>query len=129
MPEIKYHRPGYFLTNILNPLLVFTGLLPVLSVKGRKSGKIIRTPVTPVTYKDHEYLVAPRGETQWVRNLRAAGKGQLSVSRKTKNFKAEEIKGSLRGEVITAYRKKVKAVENEFNALPDPADHPVFRVA
>lgn len=129
MPDIKYHRPGYFLTNILNPFLVFTGLLPILSVKGRKSGKIIRTPVTPVIYKDHEYLVAPRGQTQWVRNLRAAGKGQLNVSGKTKNFKTDEITGILRDEVIKQYRKKVKAVDYEFKALPDPADHPVFRVA
>lgn len=129
MPEIKYHKPGYFLTNILNPLLVVTGFLPVLSVKGRKSGNLIRTPVTPITYKEYEYLVAPRGETQWVRNLRAAGSGEITVHGKTKKFKTDEIKGSLRADVIVAYRKKVKAVENEFISLPDPSDHPVFKIA
>jgi hypothetical protein len=126
--DIKYNKPGFFLTKVLNPLLILTGLLPVLSVKGRKSGKIIRTPVSPITFEDHEYLVAPRGMTQWARNLRNAGNGQLTASGKTKDFKAEEIKGSLRENVISVYRKKIKYPEKEFELLPDPSDHPVFRL-
>lgn len=49
----------------------------ILEVKGRKSGEPCRNPVNPLDLDAARYLVAPRGHTQWVRNLRAAGKGDL----------------------------------------------------
>ena len=45
----------------------------VLYVRGRKTGEWRTTPVNPLSYGGHRYLVAPRGHTQWVRNMRAAG--------------------------------------------------------
>jgi hypothetical protein len=124
----QYLKPPFILTKIINPLLVIFNLLPVLSVAGRKSGKIVRTPIFPFSYKEITYLVAPRGETQWVKNLRVANNGKITTFGKTKEFIAEEITGKLREEVVTSYRKKTKIAESEFAAIPDPSDHPAFKV-
>ena len=104
------------------------GLMTVLTVKGRKSGKWIKVPVIPVTFKGTTYLVAPRGETQWVRNLRTNTKGMLTEKRKTRNFTAEEVSGNLQKDVVTYYQQKVSGVKSQFSALPDPHDHPVFQL-
>ena len=47
----------------------------VLAVRGRSSGEWRTTPVNPLTVDGTRYLVAPRGNAQWVRNLRAIGTG------------------------------------------------------
>src|SRR5215472_2719210 len=54
----------------------------ILAVRGRKSGEWRTTPVNPLTLEGERYLVAPRGNTQWVRNMRAAGGGELRVARR-----------------------------------------------
>src|SRR6202008_1645868 len=54
----------------------------VLYVRGRSTGEWRSTPVNPLTFNGERYLVAPRGTTQWVRNLRAAdGHGELHLGR------------------------------------------------
>ena len=53
----------------------------VLAVRGRTSGEWRTTPVNPLTHDGNRYLVAPRGHTQWVRNMRVAGGGELRVGR------------------------------------------------
>jgi len=58
----------------------------VLAVRGRKSGEWRTTPVNLLTVDGTRYLVAPRGQAQWVRNLRAAGQGELRVGRRTQRF-------------------------------------------
>ncbi|HYK33328.1 MAG TPA: nitroreductase family deazaflavin-dependent oxidoreductase, partial [Streptosporangiaceae bacterium] len=63
----------------------------VLYVRGRKSGEWRSNPVNVLTHGDSRYLVAPRGHTQWVRNLRAAGGGELRVGRKVERFTATEL--------------------------------------
>ena len=88
-----YQRPGWFTKNVFNP---FVGLLTrvgvslagsrVLEVRGRKSGEWRSTPVNPLGFEDQRYLVAPRGETQWVRNIRVSGGGRLRKGRGTKDF-------------------------------------------
>jgi hypothetical protein len=82
-----YQRPGWFTTNVFNRIVaVFTrfGLSVygsrVLEVKGRTSGEWRQTPVNLMRYRDGEYLVAPRGQTQWVKNLRASGQGRLVLA-------------------------------------------------
>jgi hypothetical protein len=127
-PTKKYLRPPALLSNFINPLFVTLRVIPILSVVGRKSGKIIRTPIFPFIYNGETYLVAPRGETQWVRNLRVAKKGTIITFVKKRKFKVEEITGKFREEIVTAYRQKTKIAENEFAALPNPSDHPAFKV-
>jgi hypothetical protein len=51
----------------------------LLEVRGRRSGHLRATPVNPLELDGRRYLFAPRGETQWVRNFRAAREGTLSV--------------------------------------------------
>ncbi len=85
----KYQRPDWVTKHLANPiiaLLVKLGATPrgarILAVRGRKSGEWRTTPVNPLTLESGRYLVAPRGETQWVRNIRAAGGGELRAGSK-----------------------------------------------
>ena len=63
----------------------------VLEVRGRSSGEPRRTPVNLLELEGERYLVAPRGETQWVRNLRASGEGRLLVGTRGEPFTAVEL--------------------------------------
>ena len=94
----RYQRPGWFTGHVFNPIvagLTRAGISVwgsrVLEVRGRTSGQARRTPVNPLTLDGERYLVAPRGNTQWVRNLRAAGTGRLLVGRRSEDFTAAEI--------------------------------------
>jgi deazaflavin-dependent oxidoreductase (nitroreductase family) len=80
----------------------------VLYVKGRKSGEWRSTPVNPLTLDGTRYLVAPRGNTQWVRNMRAVGTGELKVGRRVEPFRATEIADDAKPEILRAYLKKWK---------------------
>jgi deazaflavin-dependent oxidoreductase (nitroreductase family) len=81
----------------------------VLYVKGRKSGEWRSTPVNPLRLADGtRYLVAPRGNTQWVRNLRAVGTGELRVGRKVEPFTATEIADDDKPAILRAYLKRWK---------------------
>ena len=128
MTDIKYLRPPFILSKIINPFVITFGLITVLTVKGRKSDKWIKVPIIPILYKNETYLVAPRGQTQWVRNLRKNAKGMLTEKRKTRNFTATEISGNLQKEVVTFYKQKPSGVKNQFDALPKPEDHPAFKL-
>jgi deazaflavin-dependent oxidoreductase (nitroreductase family) len=80
----------------------------VLYVKGRKSGEWRSTPVNPLTLDGTRYLVAPRGNTQWVRNMRAVGTGELHVGRRVEPFRATEIADDAKPAILRAYLKKWK---------------------
>jgi deazaflavin-dependent oxidoreductase (nitroreductase family) len=110
----------------------------VLEVKGRKSGEWRQTPVNPLPFEDSTYLVAPRGHTQWVRNLRVSGEGRL-VGRGTETFTAIELADEEKPALLRAYLKKWKwevgaffdgvdadAPESELQRIAP--DHPVFRI-
>ena len=111
----------------------------VLAVRGRKSGEWRTTPVNPLTLDGERYLVAPRGNTQWVRNMRVAGGGELRVGRRAEKFTATELPVEERPRVLRAYLKKWKFEVGVFfqGVGPDAADdallgiapdHPVFRI-
>jgi deazaflavin-dependent oxidoreductase (nitroreductase family) len=78
----------------------------VLSVRGRKSGDWRSTPVNLMILDGQRYLVAPRGHTQWVRNLRANPEGRLQLGRKVETFRAEELADADKPDVIRFYLKK-----------------------
>jgi deazaflavin-dependent oxidoreductase (nitroreductase family) len=78
----------------------------VLAVKGRKSGEWRTTPVNLMTHDGEKYLVAPRGHTQWVRNMRAAGGGELRLGRKAETFTATELADAEKPEILRMYLKK-----------------------
>jgi len=81
----------------------------ILYVRGRKSGEWRTTPVNPLTLADGtRYLVAPRGNTQWVRNLRAVGAGELRIGRKAEPFTATEVADDDKPAILRAYLKRWK---------------------
>jgi deazaflavin-dependent oxidoreductase (nitroreductase family) len=80
----------------------------VLYVRGRSSGEWRSNPVNVLTHDGSRYLVAPRGHTQWVRNLRAAGGGELKVGSKVERFTATELADEQKPDVLRAYLKRWK---------------------
>jgi deazaflavin-dependent oxidoreductase (nitroreductase family) len=142
----RYQRPGWFTTNVFNRAVAGLTRLGVsvygsrvLEVKGRKSGEWRQTPVNLLRYDGGEYLVAPRGHTQWVKNLRASGQGRLRVGSRTQPFTAVELADDEKPALLRAYLKKWKfevgvffggigpdAPEDEL--LQIAPDHPVFRL-
>jgi deazaflavin-dependent oxidoreductase (nitroreductase family) len=75
----------------------------ILYVRGRSSGAWRTTPVNLLTHEGRRYLVAPRGQTQWVRNLRAAGGGELHLGRRVERFTATELADHAKPPVLRAY--------------------------
>ncbi|MGP9022257.1 nitroreductase family deazaflavin-dependent oxidoreductase [Streptomyces sp. BR1] len=110
-----------------------------LSVRGRKSGKMQRVPVNPHTYEGAQYLISARGHSQWVRNMRAAGGGELRVGRKVRAFTAVEMSDSEKTAVLRTYLERwgwevnqyfqgVTAKSSDDELLAAAPDHPVFRI-
>lgn len=111
----------------------------VLSVKGRKSGKWRSTPVNPLTIGEARYLVAPRGDTQWVRNIRVSGEGVLKLGRKSETIRVVEVADGEKPPILRAYLKNWAAETKRFFGVADanvPDDelariapnHPIFRI-
>jgi deazaflavin-dependent oxidoreductase (nitroreductase family) len=141
-----YRRPDWFTKHVFNPLvarLTRLGLSVagsrVLEVTGRKSGQPRRTPVNPLTLDGERYLVAPRGNTQWVRNLRASGSGRLLVGRRSETFTATELPAEEVEPILREYLRRWKWEVGQFfdGVGPDSPneeirriapDHPVFKI-
>lgn len=141
-----YLRPGWFTNHVFNPLVAVAtraGISVmgsrVLEVPGRKTGAPRRTPVNLLTFDGARYLVAPRGTTQWVRNLRASGQGRLLVGRRSEGFTATELDDDDKPPVLRAYLKRWKVEVGMFfeGVGPESSDeelrriapeHPVFRI-
>jgi deazaflavin-dependent oxidoreductase (nitroreductase family) len=141
-----YRAPGWFTRNVFNRLVAFLtrqGISVlgsrVLAVKGRTSGEWRTTPVNLLSYEGRRYLVAARGETQWVRNLRAAGTGELRLGRRAESFRGAELTDEEKIPVLRAYLKRWKAEVGIFfeGTGPDSSDdqlraiaakHPAFEV-
>ncbi len=121
---------GTFMNRLVNPVMVRLGLTTVLVVRGRNSGKLLQVPLgPPLEVGGERYLVSGRGETHWVRNLRAAGGGSLRSKGRLEDFAAVEVTGGERERIVAAYREKLgHSVDRYFNEIPDAADHPVFRI-
>jgi deazaflavin-dependent oxidoreductase (nitroreductase family) len=126
-----YQRPGWFTTNVFNRVVAALTRLGVsvygsrvLEVKGRKSGEWRQTPVNLLRYQGAEYLVAPRGHTQWVKNLRASGQGRLRVGRRRQPFSAVELADDDKPPLLRVYLKKWKFEVGVFfgGVGPDSSD-------
>jgi deazaflavin-dependent oxidoreductase (nitroreductase family) len=141
-----YKKPGFLTSRVFNPLLsglVKLGMSPrgasILLTQGRKSGEWRSTPVNPLTIDGVRYLVAPRGDTHWSRNLRAAGgNGKLRLGRKERDFHAVELPDAQKPPILREYLKHWRSETGKFFGVsPDPTDeelaaiarnHPVFRI-
>lgn len=143
---LHYRRPDWFTKHVFNPAVAGLTRLGisvagsrVLEVPGRKTGAPRRTPVNLLELDGERYLVAPRGNTQWARNLRAAGSGRLLVGRRSEAFNATELRDEDKVPVLRAYLRRWKWEVGMFfeGVGPDSADeelreiaprHPVFRI-
>ncbi len=103
----------------------------LLSVRGRTTGQWHSSPVVVLEHDGQRYLVAAYGDTEWSRNLRAAGTGRLTRRRRVEEFTVAEVPVEQRQPLIEAYLRqfgKLPTVARTFRALPDPAHHPTFRI-
>lgn len=125
-----YARPGFFLSKVANPITVALGRKTVLVVRGRKSGKLLNVPMDPpFEWNGTRYLISPRGQTHWARNLRAAGEADLRIHGHREHIHVLEVDGEERDAVVTTYAKTITCHCLEYmKQFPDPADHPVFRI-
>ena len=125
---VRYVPSSFVMRRIVNPITLLLGG-PSLVVRGRRSGRAIETPVPTFPFEGARYLVAGGGETHWVRNLRAAGVGELRRGRNREAFRAVELAGDERDRVVVAYRARMgRRASTFFGALPAPSQHPVFRI-
>ncbi|HVC06159.1 MAG TPA: nitroreductase/quinone reductase family protein [Solirubrobacterales bacterium] len=133
----RFQEPGWFTKNVFNPIVA--GLSRhglslagsrVLEVKGRKSGEWRRTPVNPLSFEGKRYLVAPRGVTQWVRNMRVSGGGRL-VGRGVEEFTVTELADEEKPALLRAYLEKWKWEVGAFfdGVGPDSSDKELLRIA
>ena len=142
----RYQRPDWFTAHVFNPIVAALTRLGVsvagsrvLEVRGRKTGEPRRTPVNPLTIGGDRYLVAPRGHTQWVRNLRAQGEGRLLLGRRAEQFAAVELGDDEKPPLLREYLRRWKWEVGAFfgGVGPDSSDdelrriapdHPIFRI-
>ena len=145
-PTPHYQQPKWFDRHVFNRLVAVAtraGLSVwgsrILEVQGRTSGEPRRVPVNLLSFEGSRYLVAPRGHTQWVRNLRVAGEGDLLLGRRRERFLASEVPDAAKEQILRAYLKRWKwevgqffggvgaeATSEELTRIAP--DHPVFRV-
>jgi len=144
---VRYQQPGWFTRNVFNRAVAGLTRLGVsvlgsriLEVRGRSSGEWRRNPVNLLVIDGTRYLVAPRGHTQWVRNLRVGGGGRLLLGRRVEPFGATEVADDDKPPILRAYLKRWKVEVGVFfgGVGPDSSDeelrriapdHPVFRIA
>ncbi|MFJ7071528.1 nitroreductase/quinone reductase family protein [Streptomyces sp. NPDC098781] len=110
-----------------------------MSVRGRNSGRMQRIPVNPHIHEGTQYIVSARGHSQWVRNMRAAGGGELRVGRRVRAFSAVELPDEEKLPILRTYLEKwgwevnqyfngVTAKSSDEEIVAAAQDHPVFRI-
>jgi hypothetical protein len=125
---MAYLKPPWFTAKIFNKVAMATGVsgCETLTVT-RRSGAHRQLPVITVDVGGTKYLVSTRGESQWVKNVRATPKVILTTQAGAVPYLLKEVPVDQREPVLAAYRTKAgKTVEGYFRKLPNPADHPVF---
>jgi len=142
----RYIKPGRFTTNIFNRIVDWLTRLGVsvygsriLAVRGRTSGEWRTTPVNLLTYRGERYLVAPRGITQWVRNIRASGEGELRLGSRREPIRVVELDDAEKTDLLREYLRRWRFEVGAFFQGVGPTasddelrriapDHPVFRI-
>ena len=110
-----------------------------LRVPGRRTGQVRSTVVNLLVVGEKRYLVAPRGTTDWVRNLRAADHAELRVGRRVERIRAVELDDDDKPPVLRPYLERwafeagrffggvgADATDADLRAIAD--HHPVFEV-
>ncbi|HEX7786037.1 MAG TPA: nitroreductase family deazaflavin-dependent oxidoreductase [Methylomirabilota bacterium] len=131
--------PARRAANRLVRVLLWLGLMPgptyLLTVRGRRSGRPLSTPVTLVEEGERRWLVAPYGDVSWVRNARAAGQVTLSRGSRSETVPVHELGPAEAAPVLQRYVTRVPITRPYFDARPDSPlaafeaeapRHPVF---
>lgn len=109
----------------------------LLTVPGRRTGRLYSTPVSLVEVEGVRYAVAPYGERNWVRNARAAGEVEIRRGRRRERLAAEEVTGADAVPVLRRYYEAGRVTRPFFDvSLDSPVEewvaeaprHPVFRL-
>ncbi len=132
----EFKRPGWFISHVGNGFISLAAKLGIslqgahmLTVQGRKSGKERTMPVNPLHFEGKRYLVAPRGDTHWVRNLRATGEGELRLGRKRETIRASEVPDEEKAPILRAYLDRWAGVTaSHFGVSKKPTDEEIARV-
>lgn len=147
MAEATYKKPDWFTHNVMNRVIKGINRLGIrpagaqtLAVRGRKSGQIRTNPINPFELDGRTYLLAPRGTTEWVRNLRAAGgDAELRSGRRMRRFHATEVDDADKLPMLRLYMDKwawevksfleidPKAPDEELRRIAP--NHPVFEIS
>lgn len=147
METTHYQAPGWLTRHVFNAAVEASTRLGlsiwgsrVLEIPGRRSGTPHRTPVNPLTLGGDHYLVAPRGETQWVRNLHANGDRLVLIrGRRRQSWAAVAVDDADKEAILREYLRRWKMEVGVFFDGVDadsPASelariaprHPVFRI-
>ena len=134
----RYVKPDWFTTNVFNRIVVLLTSLGVsvygsrvLAVRGRKSGEWRTTPVNLLTYQGERYLVAPRGVTQWVRNVRAGGEVELRLGPRREPVQLTELSDDEKPALLRAYLQRWRVEVGVFfgGVGPEASDEQLRRIA
>ncbi len=132
----EYKKPGKMDILMGRAMMLATklGFSPAgawtLAVTGRTSGEERTAPVNPLETGGVRYLVAPRGETQWVRNMRASGSGELRLGKKRQQITVREVADAEKPDLIAAYLKRWGNVtRGHFGTTKDPSPAELERLA
>ena len=138
----KYQHNGIVtFANKVAVLAMKIGIAPkyqyLLSVKGRKTGRVYSTPVYIMDENKKRILVSPYGEVAWVKNARAVGKISLTKDRETIEYKIIEMKATESASLLKKYLTLAPITQPYFDAKPDSpiekflaeaSRHPVFEL-
>lgn len=146
-PRNHYQAPGFVTRRIMNPAVAALTRMGisvwgsrVLEVRGRRSGALRHTPVNVLELEGRRYLVSPRGECEWVRNVRAdEGRLALLLGRQRHEAVAQELPDEHKAPVLAAYLKRwqsevgvffdgVRADASAEDLSHIAPDHPVFEL-
>ena len=132
----EYKKPGTATILMGRAMMLATklGFSPAgawtLAVKGRSSGEVRTAPVNPLEVGGVRYLVAPRGETQWVRNIRVSGGGELRLGKKRQAISVKEIEDAEKPDLIAAYLERWGNVtRSHFGTTKEPSAAELERLA
>jgi EmrB/QacA subfamily drug resistance transporter/deazaflavin-dependent oxidoreductase (nitroreductase family) len=134
MSERRFLKPPWGQRHIGNRLapLFQRDLISKLSVRGRKSGRWRTTPVAVLEHNGERYLISYRGASEWALNLEASHSGRLAKRGAVEEITVEEVPVEERAPLLEVYTERfgrMPTVGGVLRALPDPADHPTFRIA
>ncbi len=133
MTRRRYLKPPWMQRHIGNRLApVFRpSIVSKLSVPGRRTGRWHTLPIVVLDHDGERYLISYRGESDWALDLRASRSGRLSSRGRVEEISVVEVPVPDRAPLIAAYAAryaKMPTVAATLRALPDPADHPTFRI-